>query len=188
MENCKIQVPQGINQELHGRSSILSRTQQICRLFIIVGFLCLGANPIAIAQPPSKSSSEIDKIEQPLPLKVGVTLGGLALIAADIWWFLLSTSKAEKAKVSLKIQEIEITVDGSYQPNRIVVDAGQPVRLNFFRKDPSPCVEQVLFPDFHKSIDLSLNQKTTVELTPEKPGKYLFHCGMNMVRGEIEAQ
>jgi plastocyanin domain-containing protein len=27
-----------------------------------------------------------------------------------------------------------------------------------------------------------------VELTPEKPGKYSFHCGMNMVRGELEVE
>lgn len=188
MENCKIQVQRVRSQWPHRRWSILKPTQQIWPLVITASFLCLGMNAIAIAETPSSSTREIRKIEQPLPLKLGVTLGGLGLIAAEVWWFLLSKTKAEKAKVSGQFQEIEITVDGGYQPNRIVVDAGQPVRLNFFRKDPSPCVEQVLFPDFHQSVNLSLNQKTTVELTPEKPGKYIFHCGMNMVRGVIEVE
>ena len=54
-----------------------------------------------------------------------------------------------------------------YLPDRIVVSAGQPVRLNFFRKDPSSCLEKVLFPDFHKAANLRLNQTTSVEFTPE---------------------
>ena len=166
---------------------------QIWRAAIASAFLCLSLNAISFAQttPESKSDfrkSDFRKIEQPLPLKLGVTFGGLGLIAADVWWFLLSKPKAQKAKVSGEFEEIEIIVDGGYQPNRIVVYAGQTVRLNFLRKDPSPCVEQVIFPDFHKSQDLSLNQTTTVELTPEKPGKYSFHCGMNMVRGELEVE
>ncbi|MGB3652524.1 MAG: cupredoxin domain-containing protein, partial [Rivularia sp. (in: cyanobacteria)] len=36
--------------------------------------------------------------------------------------------------------------------------------------------------------DLTLNQVTTVEFTPEKPGEYTFSCGMNMYRGTIKAQ
>lgn len=188
MENCKIQGQWGKNQWPHRRGTPLNPMQQIWRVAIASAFLCLSLNAISFAQTTPESKSDFRKIEQPLLLKIGVTFGGLGLIAADVWWFLLSKPKAEKAQVSGEVQEIEIIVDGGYQPNRIVVDAGQPVRLNFFRKDPSPCVEQVIFPDFHKSIDLSLNQITTVELTPEKPGKYSFHCGMNMVRGELEVE
>jgi plastocyanin domain-containing protein len=69
-----------------------------------------------------------------------------------------------------------------------VVKLGQLVRLNFFRKDTNSCLGKVLFPDFQIAQDLPLNQVTTIEFTPNKPGKYPFTCGMSMFRGEIEVQ
>jgi plastocyanin domain-containing protein len=69
-----------------------------------------------------------------------------------------------------------------------VVNAGQRVRLNFLRSDPSSFLEQVIFPDFHIAQDLQLNQTTPIEFTPEKPGEYTFACGMNMFRGVVEAR
>lgn len=66
--------------------------------------------------------------------------------------------------------------------------AGEPVKLNFFRKDPSSCLEQVLLPDFNKALDLTLNKTTSVEIVPKKPGEYTFTCGMNMYRGVVKAE
>ena len=62
------------------------------------------------------------------------------------------------------------------------------MQLNFFRKDPSSCLEKVLLPDFHKALDLALNQTTSVEIMPEKPGEYIFTCGMNMYRGVVKVE
>ncbi|MDJ0727150.1 MAG: cupredoxin domain-containing protein [Prochloraceae cyanobacterium] len=158
---------------------------------IITIVLLLGGNNIAMAEKVEKSSESVNqfrRIEQPKAVKIGVTLGGLALIGAELWWFLFSKTKAQKAKSSRGIQEVNITVDGGYIPERIVVKAGEPVRLNFFRKDPSNCLEKVLLPDFHKAADLSLNETTAVEFTPEKTGNYTFNCGMNMFRGVIEVR
>ena len=45
----------------------------------------------ASATMPNHSSTETHQfqaIEQPLGLKVGVTIGGLALIGLELWWFL----------------------------------------------------------------------------------------------------
>jgi len=75
-----------------------------------------------------------------------------------------------------------------YEPSQVVVKAGQPVQLNFFRKDSSSCLEKVLFPDFHIAADLAMNQITSIEFTPEKPGDYPFTCGMNMFRGVVKAE
>jgi plastocyanin domain-containing protein len=118
-------------------------------------------------------------------LKIGITLGGTGLVGLELWWFLLSRTKAQQAQITQGVQEIEIIVDGGYNPNQIVVRSGQPVRLKFQRKDPSSCLEQVLIPDFRRSAMLDLNQTTTIEFTPQKPGQYPFHCGMNMFRGVI---
>jgi len=139
-----------------------------------------------MTQPNSTQSTQFRRIEQPLGNKVAVTLGGLGLIGLELWWFLLSQPKSKKVEAREGIQEITITVDGGYDPSRIVVQAGQRVRLNFLRRDPSSCLEEVRFPDFHIAQELPLNQVTAIEFTPTKPGSYGFACGMNMFRGVIK--
>jgi plastocyanin domain-containing protein len=134
------------------------------------------------------SGGAFRRLEQPLGLKIGVSAGGLALIGLEVWWFLMSKPKSQRAKTQQGIQEVSITVDGGYEPSHIVVNAGQPVHLNFLRCDPSNCLEKVLFPDFHIARDLDLNKVTTIEFTPEEPGQYPFTCGMNMFRGVVEVQ
>jgi plastocyanin domain-containing protein len=49
------------------------------------------------ATTPTHSSGEnnIHPIEQPLGVKVAVTMGGVALIALELWWFVLSKSPAQ---------------------------------------------------------------------------------------------
>ncbi|MFE4107968.1 hypothetical protein [Almyronema epifaneia] len=55
------------------------------------------AAEVAIAQPhtpPAENPRQFEKIEQPLPLKIGVTLAGIALIGAELWWFRFSHAQA----------------------------------------------------------------------------------------------
>lgn len=160
-----------------------------------LGFLLLLSSGVAVAQMPhemplskSEQTTGFRRIEQPLGLKVGVTVSGLALIGLELWWFLFSKTKAAQALASQGIQELTITVDGGYEPSRVVVNAGQRVRLNFLRRDPSSCLEKVLLPDFHIAQDLDLNHVTPIEFTPEKPGQYPFTCGMNMFHGVVEVE
>lgn len=137
---------------------------------------------------PSTPSVQFRRIEQPLSNKVAVTMGGLGLIGLELWWLLFSKPKSQKATAIGEIQEVTVTVDGGYEPSYIVVKAGQPVRLNFYRKDPSSCLEEIKLPDLHIAKELPLNQTTTIEFTPDRPGKYEFACGMNMFRGEIQVE
>lgn len=67
-------------------------------------FLILFATPSAIfgtgmsqemdsgsslrSRQSSSPSSQFQRIEQPLALKIAVTAGGVALIGAQLWWFL----------------------------------------------------------------------------------------------------
>ncbi|YAI82509.1 MAG: hypothetical protein ACQJCO_02665 [cyanobacterium endosymbiont of Rhopalodia sterrenbergii] len=58
--------------------------------------LILGDISISYAKiEPRKTNSQFSCIEQPLPLKILVTLGGVGLIGMEVWWFLFSriTSK-----------------------------------------------------------------------------------------------
>ena len=126
-------------------------------------------------------------LHQPLALKLVVVTGGLALIAAELWWFLGRHGVAVAARAGeAGVQEITITVDGGYLPSKIQALAGRPLRLAFHRLDPSGCLAQVIFPDFHKTLDLPLGATTSLELPPTAAGIYPFHCGMAMVRGVLE--
>jgi plastocyanin domain-containing protein len=136
----------------------------------------------------TEQTGQFRQIEQPLGNKVAVTLGGLGLIGLELWWFLFSKPKPRKATTQAGVQEVAVIVDGGYEPSQIAVQAGQPVRLNFDRKDPSSCLDTVRFPDFHIAQELPLNQTTTIEFTPQKPGRYEFTCGMNMFRGVVDVQ
>jgi plastocyanin domain-containing protein len=147
-----------------------------------------GKGAVSMSSDHANSTTQFHQIEQPLELKIIVTLGGLGLIGLELWWFLFSQPTTQKAESNQGIQELNITVDGGYEPALIVVKSGQLVRLNFLRKDPNSCLEKVLFPDFQIAQDLPLNQAIKIEFTPKVPGKYSFTCGMNMFRGEIEVQ
>jgi len=50
-----------------------------------------------LSEHQSPKTSQFSQIEQPLLLKVGVTFGGLALISAEIWWFLFSKRQSHKS-------------------------------------------------------------------------------------------
>ncbi|BDI16248.1 hypothetical protein ANSO36C_20500 [Nostoc cf. commune SO-36] len=50
---------------------------------------------VALAEMPAHSpeqNSQFHSIEQPLGLKVGVAIAGLALIGLELWWFLIYKS------------------------------------------------------------------------------------------------
>jgi plastocyanin domain-containing protein len=157
--------------------------------FLISLGLLLGTVQIVYAyEKESKSTNQFRRLEQPLELKIGVTLGGLALIGAEVCWFLGKKPKVKQAEIKQGIQELTVIVDGGYEPNYLVVQANQLVRLNFLRKDNNSCLEEVLIPDFGIDAHLPLNQIKTVEFTPQKTGEYQFTCGMRMFRGVVKVE
>ncbi|KZL49002.1 MULTISPECIES: hypothetical protein [Cyanophyceae] len=56
--------------------------------------LSVGTASASIPTASSEETSQFQAIEQPLGLKVGVTMGGIALIGLELWWFLFSKSSA----------------------------------------------------------------------------------------------
>jgi len=47
-----------------------------------------------------------------------------------------------------RVQEVRVVVKGGYTPDTIVVRAGEPVRLQFYRDETADCSERVVFEDF----------------------------------------
>ena len=130
-----------------------------------------------------------------------VIAAGLGAIAWVNWYFFVAgravtaplatamlSSIPEGSSAAAGPAEVTIVVDGGYSPSTVRVKAGQPVRLVFDRRDTGSCSEEVVFPDFGVRRFLPTGQKTTIEVTPPKPGRYEFMCGMSMLRGALLAE
>ncbi len=120
--------------------------------------------------------------------KIIVTIFSLACIAFTYWFFLMK--KEEVVAVldpvdSAGLLQVDITVEGGYTPNTISIPQGKTTKINFTRRDPSSCLEEVVLGDFKIRKYLPLNQKVTVEVTPQKKGEFSFACGMNMFHGKV---
>lgn len=115
-----------------------------------------------------------------------VTITGLGIIAWIIWYFWLWKRESVSAKTGAGgMQVVELTVKGGYHPASIIAEAGRPLRLNFTRRESTPCGEEVVLPDFGKRAHLPENKTVAVEILPEKTGEFEFTCGMNMYRGKL---
>ncbi len=114
------------------------------------------------------------------PDKIIVIIIGIAGVAFTYWFFLMKKSREVVAKDS-----IDIIVNGGYSPEVISIEKGKTTTLNFIRKDPTACLEEVVLPDFKVRTYLPLNQKVVIELTPQKAGEFGYACGMNMYHGKI---
>ena len=114
------------------------------------------------------------------PDKIIVTIVGLLGIAFTYWFFLMKKEKEVKVQDS-----VDIVVNGGYSPNVISIPKGKPTTLNFIRKDPSSCLEEIVIPDFKIRKYLPLNKTTPIQITPKKSGTFEISCGMNMFHGKI---
>lgn len=83
---------------------------------------------------------------------------------------------------------IDIRVDRGYHPDRIVVKAGERVRLRFTRTEYTGCTLEVVFPTLGVRAKLPTNEPVEVDLGTPAVGEIPFHCGMKMIHGTIAVQ
>lgn len=115
-----------------------------------------------------------------------VTIICIALIAFILFWFFKKPEKSgQKAQQKNGYQEIRVEVMGGYTPELIVLKKSVPARIVFDRKDPSPCLDQIVFPDVGVHTNLPMGEEYVVEITPEQAGEFGFACGMNMMHGKM---
>ncbi len=112
--------------------------------------------------------------------KIIITIVGIIGIGFTYWFFLM-----KKGKEVLVKDEVDIIVEGGYSPNIISILKGKTTKINFIRKDSNSCLEEVILGDFKIRKYLPLNQKVTIELTPQKSGEFGYACAMNMFHGKI---
>lgn len=112
--------------------------------------------------------------------KIIVSVLGALGIVFTFWFFLMKREK----EVSVE-DEIDIKVSGGYSPEVISIPRGKLTKINFLRTDPTECLSEVILGDFKIRKQLPLNQKISIEITPQKAGEFKFTCGMNMYHGKI---
>ncbi|HEX8352836.1 MAG TPA: cupredoxin domain-containing protein [Pyrinomonadaceae bacterium] len=118
--------------------------------------------------------------------QIVVTLVGFGVIGWIVWYFWLWRGESVAASEAAGgAQVVDVTVRGGYQPASITAEAGRPLRLNFTRRESTPCGEEVVLPEFGRRAHLPEDRSVTVEVTPREPGEYEFTCGMNMYKGKI---
>lgn len=117
-----------------------------------------------------------------------MTIFGVLAIGFIYWFFL--GKKEKETEVSNSVDstgslQVDIIVNGGYSPEVISIPRGKTTKINFIRTDPTDCLSEVVLSDFRIRKELPLNQKVTVEITPEKSGEFGYACGMNMYHGKI---
>ncbi len=77
-------------------------------LLVLITNSVLAQKSIDLEMPASTGeTSQFPKIEQPLGLKLAVITGGLSLIGAELWWFMFSKTKSQKARIKQGIPKID---------------------------------------------------------------------------------
>lgn len=106
-----------------------------------------------------------------------ILLGGLA----TAW--VVTPAAAETADP----RTVEITItDSGYEPSRVELAAGEPVRLAFTNRADMACAASVKSEALGiETTELPKGETTVVEVKPEKAGAYTFTCGMGMTKGTL---
>jgi plastocyanin domain-containing protein len=113
--------------------------------------------------------------------KILITILSIGGIVFTYWFFLMK----KEQEVAVTTDSVDILVKGGYNPEVISIPYGKTTKLNFFRKDTNSCLEEVVLSDFKIRKYLPVNEKVTIELTPEKKGEFGYSCGMGMFHGKI---
>lgn len=120
--------------------------------------------------------------------KLIITTLGALMIVFTYWFFLMKKGQevaASDSADSIGSLQVDIEVNGGYSPEVVSIPYGKTTKLNFIRKDPNDCLEEVVLGDFKIKRTLPLNEKVIVELTPKKKGEFGYSCGMGMFHGKI---
>jgi membrane fusion protein, heavy metal efflux system len=81
-----------------------------------------------------------------------------------------------------------IVSEQGFEPARVTLRAGTPVRLTVLRTTDSTCGTEVVLPALNITRALPLNEPVVIDFTTPADGVLDFACGMNMLRGTIVVQ
>jgi len=113
-----------------------------------------------------------------MPVDVVVIVLALACIAWELWYFrgrrhYVSPGNPAKSPT----QEFRVTLQGGFDPDLIIVEAGRPVRLDVLRCEVDNEAEQLAFDTLKITKTLPEFARASVEFIPNEPGDHRFFCG-----------
>jgi sulfite exporter TauE/SafE len=83
---------------------------------------------------------------------------------------------------------IPLTIQNSkFIPSTLQIPAGKPVRIVVTRKEDTACSSQLSIPQLGKTVNLTPNGVTSVNLPAADAGQYTLTCGMGMMSGSLVA-
>jgi Cupredoxin-like domain len=100
--------------------------------------------------------------------------------------FVVSVAENNAVQNMEEIPADAIVVSGSktgYEPSRIELQTGKPVKLAFQRIDAENCGSKVVFKSLNITRDLPVGKTVIVEFTPTESGDIGFACEMGMYKG-----
>ena len=115
--------------------------------------------------------------------QIVVTVLGVAAGAWVLWYFVFAPGPAFAAAAKGGVQEVRITVKGGYTPDTVVVRAGKPVRLLFYRDETAAGSDRLVLEAFGVDRPLPPFETTAVDLTPAAAGEFPFRGGAAAPRG-----
>lgn len=77
---------------------------------------------------------------------------------------------------------------GLYDKDTISVKAGQPIRLDFSADPGAGCGRQLIVDGAGINVISRNGETVSATFTLPTPGRYAYHCGMNMFRGMLVAK
>ena len=98
-----------------------------------------------------------------------------------------ASSTAGRTGETAQTAKVVVSEQG-YEPSKVMLRAGTPVRITFVRTTDKTCGTEVVFPSLNIKRALPLNEPVVIEFTPAKPGDIAFACGMNMLHGTVVVQ
>ena len=113
-----------------------------------------------------------------MPGDVVVIGVALAFIAWQLWYFRGRRNYASPSDpAKSQAQEFRVTLQGGFDPDVILVEAGRPVRLDVFRCELDTEAEQLAFDTLKITKALPEFARASVEFIPKEPGDHRFFCG-----------
>lgn len=84
-----------------------------------------------------------------------------------------------------KVQKVNVTVAGGYQPEVVNLQRGIPAEITFTRTNEQGCLDVVHSKDLNFEKQLPLNVGQTVQIDTDQVGEFNFSCGMDMFGGKV---
>ncbi len=111
-------------------------------------------------------------------------------LVAPVTYFFSDERFSQAAAVATDAQGVQLVTinvrNNGYQPNRLQVKSGIPVKLTLQSQETYSCALGFVLKEFGIRASLAANDSQSFTFTPTKPGKYTFTCEMGMYSGVME--